>query len=542
MVVPIIEGIQKNVMAIAKHYINNNQETHRSGVNEVVDEVTRMELYGPPFSAAVQKAAGVMCSYNRINGDWACENEETLKTMLKGYYNFSGFVVSDWGATVHDDFTTKDAVQHGLDIEMPRPVRFSETNLQNGINAQNFTMDQIDDRCIRILSSYFMVPEDKRLPCNGGICIDANVSTAENKMLARKLSAMSTVLLKNSGNILPLNLKRKLNILFIGPDATSGCYTHGSGSGSVVTNDVVCPLQAFTNFFGEEYAKEYFTYIDGKSIDDAINAAKKADLVFIFGSAPTGEGKDRVNLNLGGNIDDVIPAVAGVQKSTIVVLTTGGSILTPWRNNVPVILTNFFPGEQVGPALFDIVFGNIIPQAKLPLTFPNIENEQKMSVEQYPGVQTKKFVLQANYTEGQIVGYRWYDKHKIIPAFEFGFGLSYGSCDYSNLQIHGRKISFSIVCDKNEMKNNAAAIACDTPQIYFGYPNAKLNSKIPMKVLRYFEKVCNKETAVIEYEFSDMDVSNWGVDTKEWKVTSGKYDVYVGRSSKDILLTGVFKV
>ena len=340
MVVPVIDGIQKNVMAIAKHYINNNQETYRRGVNEVVDEVTMMELYGPPFASAVSKADGVMCAYNRINGDWACENEQTLKTMLRGYYNFSGFVVSDWSATVHDDFTTEKAIRNGLDIEMPIPKKFTLDAIQQGLDAKEFTMDDIDDRCIRILSRYFMLPKEKWLPCNGGVCINVNVSTPEHKALARKIAAMSTVMLKNTKNYLPLDFERvtssKLNIAFIGPDATTNCYTHGSGSGAVVTNAQVCPLQGFTEMFGEEYANEHFVYVDGKSIDAAANAAKNADIAIVFGSAPTGEGKDRQNLSLGGNIDSVIPAVAASQPNTIVVITTGGSVLTPWRKSVPV--------------------------------------------------------------------------------------------------------------------------------------------------------------------------------------------------------------
>ena len=542
MVVPVIEGIQENVMAIAKHYINNNQETDRNGVNEVVDEKTIMELYAPPFASAVSIAAGVMCSYNRINGDWACENQETLKTMLKGHFDFKGFVVSDWGATYHDDFTTKKAVVNGLDIEMPMEKRFTEETIQNGLNAKNFTMDQIDDKCIRILSSYFMIPEDRRLPCNGGICIDVNVSTNEHKQLARKITAMSTVLLKNSKNYLPLNftevMEKQLKILFVGPDATTGCYTHGSGSGSVVTNDVICPLEAFSNFFGDNFSKANIMYVDGSNVHDTIMKAGLADVVFVFGSAATGEGKDRENLSLDGNIDELIPKVAIVNKNTVVVLTTGGSILTPWREEVSVILTNFFPGEQVGPALFDIIFGNIVPQAKLPLTFPNIENEQKMSIDQYPGIKTKEFNLQANYSEGQIVGYRYYDKHGIKPAFEFGFGLSYGSYEYSNLQIQGRKISFKVSLMEQSRKDSSI-VPCDTPQIYFGFPDAKSKYDVPNKILRYFKKVCSDDGEVtIEYEFNDNDVSNWNVQKQEWEVTSGSYTVYVGRSSKDIQLTG----
>lgn len=148
MVQPIVDGIQQNVMAISKHYINNNQEIHRSGVNEVVDEVTEMELYGVPFAAAAKKSAGFMCAYNRVNGVYACENKQTLRTMLKGYYNFSGFVVSDWGAC----HSTAQSIANGLDIEMPKASFFTEENIQKALDNKNITMDDINDSCVRILS------------------------------------------------------------------------------------------------------------------------------------------------------------------------------------------------------------------------------------------------------------------------------------------------------------------------------------------------------------------------------------------------------
>jgi len=527
LVVPEVLGIQKNVMSIAKHYINNNQETHRSGVNEVVDEVTEMELYGPPFEAAVQHAAGVMCAYNRVNGDYACENAHTLRTMLKGRYNFSGYVVSDWGGT----HSCGKAIANGLDIEMPKHNHITEENVQKALDAGEITMSMINDSCVRILSGWFNLPEDKRYPCGGKVCITANVSTPAHKDLARKLAAKSTVLLKNNGSLLPLDLGglKGKSIALIGPDATTGCYTGGTGSGGVNGLDTV-PPDAALKALGLNV-----TYTSGSSVDDAVKAAKAADLAIVFSSAHSGEGRDRESLSLGGNIDSVIPAVAAVQAKTIAVVTAPGPVLTPWRDSVPAILTNFLPGEQVGPALGDILFGAVAPSAKLPVTFPTKENEQEMTVEQYPGVKTAEFDLQSNYSEGQIVGYRWYDKHNVKPAFPFGHGLTYGTFSYSKLSVSGRTITFTI------KRESGSSDSCDTPQVYFSYPSANTDPKVPAKVLRYFKQVCAPEQQVT-YTFTDRDVSNWDVGAQKWSVTKGTYALSVGTSSQDIKLTGSFTV
>jgi len=518
----VIDGIQENVMAIAKHYILNNQEEHRQDVNAVVDEVTFMELYGPPFEAAAKNAAGFMCAYNLVNGVYACESEQTLKTVLKGYYNLTGFVVSDWGATHSTGF----AINSGLDIEMPQAQHFTEDKIRRLLDSGNISMARIDDACVRILSGYYALPEAKRRPCGGGICIDANVSTPEHKALARRLSAMSTVLLKNEGDLLPLRRSEPLRIALIGPDARAP-YSGGGGGGAVVTDAVVSPLEAFRE------AGLDVVYEEGRTGESAAAVARAVDVAVVFGSAPATEGRDRANLNLTGNIEEIIPAVAAVQKRTVVVLSVPGSILTDWRGQVPAILTNFLPGEQVGPALVDVLFGTVPPQAKLPVTFPKAENDQGMTEEQYPGVKTDRFVLQANYSEGLLVGYRWYDKHAVEPAFPFGHGLTYGKFEYSNLAVVGRKISFAV--------KRIAGVGCDTPQLYFAFPGADADARKPKKVLRFFQKVCYAE-ATVSYEYADRDVSNWDVNRKAWIVSPGRYGIVVGSSSQDIRLTGWFEV
>lgn len=423
----VVTGIQQNVMAIVKHYIGNTQETDRNTVNELVPEKLLMELYGPPFAAAVNGAAGVMCasaaphrhaplarqepnslkstlrdhdrprtgSYNRVNNVYACENPFTLKTMLRGRYNYTGFVVSDWGATHSTNFS----LLAGLDIEMPQAQFYTEANLEAALAAGTVTPADINDRCERILRGYFSVPVDRRAPCGGGICINANVSTPAHKSLARELAAKSTVLLKNTGNILPLT-NRSLRIAMIGPDATKP-YTGGQGSGSVVTNAVVSPFDAFVSY------GLTVTYDPGQTPASAAAAAAAADVAIVFGHTHSSEGSDRSTLVLDGTTDAIIPAVAAAQPNTIVSITVPGAIRTDWRDSVPAILISFLAGEQIGPALYDNIFGGVPPQAKLPITLPIGENDENMTPEQYPGVPGNGFTRQSNYTEGLLIGYRW---------------------------------------------------------------------------------------------------------------------------------------
>jgi beta-glucosidase len=518
---PIIDNMQMNAMAIAKHYILNNQETDRSGVNELVDEKTIMELYAPPFEmAAKHKVAGYMCAYNRINHDWACENELTLKTMLKGYFNFTGFVVSDWGAT-HSDY---EAFNAGLDIQMPDSSHFNEKNLKAALDAKKISMNQIDETCERIMRGWYGLPAEKRYPCDGGICINRNVSTPEHKELARKVSAQSTVLLKNDDNLLPLKKDKTLKIALIGSDASKP-YTAGSGSGHVSDSNVaVSPMQAFerlgyqvTNSTGCEGGKDHR--------DAAASTAADADVAIVFVSATSGEGHDRADLKLssvGGckyAQEDLIEAVAAKQKKTIVVMVAPGPIRTDWRDKVAAIFCAFLPGEQYGNAITDLIFGDTMPQAKLPVTMPLGENDQGMTTHQWPGIPSKDFHghKEVVYSEGQIVGYRWYDKHKVSPPFPFGHGLTYGGYKYSDLKVEGRTISF-----------NVAGKGCDTPQVYISYPEA--TSATPAKVLRYFQKTC--ESTSISYTLTDRDISTWDVNKKQWVVVKGTFGLIVAPASQ----------
>ena len=472
-------------------------------------------------------------------------------TMLKGRYGFQGFIVSDWGAT----HSTVPALQAGLDIQMPNDSFFNNGTIGAAVAAGNVTMARVDDSCVRILTGWYSVPEPQRYPCTdaatgSAICIDKNVTSAAHKALAKKISSLSTVLLKNDFDVLPLDAapSTPLAIALIGVDADQA-YTAGGGSGSVQTNDMVSPLVAFSQIAADSKGMITVSYNSGKSVDDAVTAAKAADVAFVFGSAHTSEGSDRKTLNLEANVDALIPAVGAACNKTVVALSVPGSILTNWRDHVAAILWLGLPGEKVGPALADVVFGVVPPQAKLPVTLPKVDNEQNMTVEQWPGVKTADFDLQCEYSEGQFNGYRWYDAHPgTVPAFSFGHGLTYGGAfEYGPVSISGRTVSVTL-----SRKAGAIAAGCDTPQIYFSYPTADSKAQdfdrsTPRKVLRHFQKVCHTDlstdfTATVIYDFDDEALSSWDADARAWQVITGTFTVSVGTSSQLIKSTATFVV
>lgn len=271
----------------------------------------------------------------------------------------------------------------------------------------------------------------------------------------------------------------------------------------------------------------------GKLDARAARAAAAADVALVFVSATAGEGRDRSSLNLssvahchGVAQEELIEAVAAKQPKTAVVMAVPGPVVTTgWRDRVAAILCAFLPGEQYGHAIADLVFGDVPPQARLPVSMPRTGDDQKMSEHQWPGIPSADFPgsKEVVYSEGQIVGYRYYDKHRLAPAFPFGFGLTYGSFSYAKLAVAGRTVSFTV--------SRTSGIGCDTPQLYLSYPSAASDPAVPAKVLRYFQKTCAASTDV-SYALTDRDLSSWDVDTKAWVLNRGTFGLTVASASQ----------
>jgi beta-glucosidase len=525
MVQPLVKGIQsQKVMANAKHFVLNNQETNRDTVSDDADERTRFELYYQPFLGAIEAGVGsFMCSYNKVYKVWSCENNGTLGVDLRDRLKFQGFVMSDWGAT------HSTSIQQGLDMEMPGDGYFGNTLLQL-IQQGKIPQSVVDTSVMRILTAMYQVGIFEQ---NNTNLISNNVSSAVNNDLARKLSAASTVLLQNKDNILPLDPSNSSKTYAVIGWADKDTFTHGEGSGRVV------PPRVITNLMGvQNKVKGKVLFDRGYDINSAASLASKADVAIIFVGTSSSEGIDRSSLNVDGNGDDLIRAVAAKQPNTIVVVSTPGAILTPWRNQVKAVLTNFMPGQEVGFAIADVLFGDVNPSARLTITLPQGTNDEGFTPEEYPGTGNPPA---AEYYEGLFVGYRWYDQHNIDPAYAFGHGLSYTQFLYSSVKISRSNRNENIARISCTLRNAGERAGAEVAQLYIGYPQL-VNE--PPKQLRGFKKVFLEpgQSQTIDFDLSGRDLSIWDSNAHDWALVKGDFQIFIGASSRDIRLTSQLTV
>jgi len=518
MVQPVIKGIQgEGVVANAKHWVNNNQETWRGDVDEEVDERTQFEMYYPPFEGAVQAGVGsFMCSYNKIRGNWSCENPETLQRDLKERLGFKGWVMSDWGAT------HSMSINAGLDQEMPGAGFMSTEGIKAAMGRGEVSAAKVDDSAVRILAPLFAVGAfDKPNPNTQS----NNVTSAAHNALARALAAQGIVLLKNEGGLLPLPTAN-IKLALIGGEAKSPTV-HGGGSGQVVPYYTSSPYDAIREALGIAASDcsadggACVHYDDGSDVASAAALAKSVDVALVFLGSFSSEGSDRKSLSFGGNSEQLVPAVAAANAKTAVLTTTPGAALTPWRDHVAALTAAFMPGQEYGHALADVIFGGVSPSAKLPLTFPAAENEVNFTQADWPGV--GKHV--ATYSERLLIGYRWYDAHGVEPAFPFGHGLTYSTFSLGGLVAAADGVSVVVT-------NTGAAAATETVQLYLRFPAA---AGEPPKQLKGFAKVQlpPKAQGKVHLPLSARDRSVWDVGTHAWVEAKGDFVVFVGTSSRD---------
>jgi len=543
LVQPVITGIQsQKVVANAKHYVMNNEETNRGSISAEVDERTRFEMYYPAFAGAVEADVGsIMCSYNKINGVYSCENPDTLAKDLKTTIGFKGFVMSDWGAT------HSTSIMEGLDIEMPTAKFMNPDDIKAKIANGTATEAAVTESVTRILRALFAVGTmDVPTSSWSWKKQGTNCTTEASVTSARKLSAASTVLLKNDGAILPLSKGKKIALIGF---AGVGAVVHGGGSGSVVPSYTVSPMEGIA----DQDSGATIKFDDGTNLESAKAAAKDADYAIVFVGTLSHEGGDRASLSLddgcvadgrhgsntqcegnANNQNAMVEAIAGVNKNTIVVMSIPGAVLLPWNKQVAAILTNFMPGQQAGNAIADVLYGVVNPSAKLPITLPNKENETELSPRQWPGYPDPANPAHADYSEKLNVGYRYYDTYSIdfTTGYPFGHGLSYTTFGYSTLTADSKSVSFTLT-------NTGGVQGAEVVQLYLGYPK---EAGEPPKVLRGFQKVNLEQGAKqsVTISLTPKDLSIWDVSSSSWKQIDGTFSVFVGSSNRDIRLQGTF--
>ncbi|OCH96632.1 beta-glucosidase [Obba rivulosa] len=576
-----IQGIQSaGVQACAKHYINNEQEHFRESSSSIVDDRTEHELYTYPFLRSVQaNVASVLCSYNQINGTFACENDQTLNGILKGEFGFQGYVMSDWWAT----HSTAPAVNGGLDMTMPGDesansgtTYFGQT-LVDAVQSGQVPESRIDDMATRILAGWYLLGQDSGYPAVNFDAWNANEGSQVNvqgnhSALIRTIGAASTVLLKNDRNVLPLKAPGSIAIIGNGAGNSSegpngytdrggddGVLAMGWGSGTANFPYLIAPVDAISARAKQDRTSVTSSLSD-TDLNGAANAAQGKDVAFVFITADSGEGYitvegnagDRNDLSAWHSGDALVEQVAGVNNNTIVVVNSVGPILVEaWIDhpNVTALVWSGLPGQEAGNAVTDVLYGAYNPSGRLPYTIGKAVTDYSAQVI-YNGTN----IVQIPYTEGLFIDYRHFDAADIVPRYEFGFGLSYTTFEYSDLTITGSTAGGTrqppgpgtaldpwlhdpVVTVTATIKNNGSVAGAEIPQLYTS-PPASANTA-PFN-LKGFDSVFLEpgETQVVTFNLSRMSFSIWDVVSQRWEIPTGATEISVGASSRDLRLEG----
>ncbi|HEY3704812.1 MAG TPA: glycoside hydrolase family 3 C-terminal domain-containing protein [Terracidiphilus sp.] len=556
LVARLIQGTQsQNIIGDIKHYAFNDQESGRNFVNVTVDKRAAHESDLLAFEIGVLKGkpAAVMCSYNRVNGDYACENDWLLNEVLKKDWKFPGFVLSDWGGT----HSTEKASKAGLDNEQPGHNWFGD-KYKAAVEAGKIPQTELDDHVHRILRSMFETGVVDRPRQRYVVDPIAGLETA------RKIEENSIVLLKNKASVLPLKAGAVKTIAVIGAHSDVGMIS-GGGSAQVdpIGGNALKPFgQGPTHWLEEIWfpssplkaiqarAPHATVKFDvGTDPQSAAAAAKGADVAIVFAYRWESEGMDLPNLSLekykadGKEVDQdaVIAAVAAANPHTVVVLETGSPVTMPWVDAPAAILEAWYSGSAGADAVGNVLFGTVNPSAKLPNTFPKTEADlPRPAIEKPPAMhwsspsqegEAKVPDYGVTYDEGVKVGYKWYDAEKKQPLFPFGYGLSYTTFGYSALKADAGdtvKVTFTLA-------NTGAREGAEIAEVYAALPAA---AQEPPKRLVGFAKVMLKpgEKKPVTVEIEKKYLSIWDESKNDWSLLPGDYTILVGGSSDKLPL------
>jgi beta-glucosidase len=555
-----IEGAQaQGVMADVKHFVANDQEGYagvpllsgtlggRLFVNVSVDQRTLHEIYLTPFEAAIKQghAATVMCGYNRVNGAFDCEDASLLKAAVEQSWGFQGFVMSDAGAA-HNVVAD---LNNGLDFDIADSA-YNAPEVDAALDSGLVSMATLNSHVLRILQTLFAFGFFDRAAYSKS---EQNIDGARDGLVAERVEEGGITLLQDNGQVLPLNGTKDPTIAVIGQ--TAATYVRGSGSSEVSPTSVVTPLNAITARAGTSVS---VIYNDGTVPSQAAAAARSASVALVFVRDSETEGTDKLcmsldcpsvglpDLNNGsdeqytvGLQDQLIDAVARANPNTVVVMETGGPVLTPWRNEVKAVVEAWYPGQQGGNAVARVLFGDADPGGRLPVTFPADASQLPTAgnLSNYPGITGTE-----TYTEGVFTGYRWYDSHGFTPAFPFGFGLSYTTFSYHDLHIAPGGPGQGTVATATALVTNTGTRQGDAVlQLYLSVPSSP-GLPQPPRVLRGYQKasLLPGQTATVTFALNDRSFAYWDSAANGWKVAAGCYGVEVGSSSAeaDLPLSG----
>ena len=527
-----VQGVQgKGVGTSPKHYVANNQEFQRMTVSCEVDERTLREIYLSAFETVAKKARPwtVMCSYNRVNGEYVSQSHRLLTEILRDEWGFDGYVVSDWGA-VSDRVA---GLKAGLDLEMPPAGEYTtDRQIVEAAKSGELSEKVLDRAVERILEAVFRFDENR---------IETKFDKEAHHEFAVKIAQESAVLLKNDGGLLPLDKDER--IAFIGEFAKKPRY-QGGGSSHINAYKVVSAMVALGDRKNVTYVPGFSAESDGKNqkwFDEAVETAKGAKVAVVFAGLPDideSEGYDREHMRLPAVQNELIEEICKVQKNVAVVLHNGSPVEMPWIENVQAILEMYLGGQGVGQATVDVLFGDVNPSGKLPETFP-VRLEDSPTYLNTPGADGK-----IEYREGVFVGYRYYDTRRTEVLFEFGHGLSYTKFEYGELKLSAEEID-----DVDELKvwvdvtNVGKRAGKEIVQLYVS-DRTRRSPIRPIRELKGFEKISLEpgETKTVELVLDKRSFAYYDVEVKDWVCGSGEYEVAIGASSRDLRSVGVVNV
>lgn len=551
-----LKAIQtQNVMAGMKHFALNDQESGRTTANVLIDDRSARESDLLAFEISMKDSGvqSVMCSYNLVNSAWACENPYLLNQVLKGDWQFAGYVMSDWTAT----HSTVAAANSGLDQEQPGSIYFG--SLKQAVQNGQVPQSRLDDMVHRILRAMFaagLVDHPQTIH---------TIDAAGDAAIAQEEEEQGAVLLKNSG-ILPLSTSVP-SIAVIGSHADIAVLS-GGGSAQVqpvggspiaavyptvpgwsaVVWDPSSPMNAI-----EALAPGANVQFDsGSNASSAAALAASSSAAIVFVSQWESEGMDIPSLNFTDVInnppidqDALISAVAAANPNTIVVMENNTPKVMPWLANVKAVLEAWYPGQKGGEAIANILFGVVNPSGKLPLTFPASVNDLPRPVTAQPPDATTPFNV--DYTiDGYDVGYKWYDTKGLTPLFPFGFGLSYTTFSINNPQLtattSGNNVGFQVTFD---IQNTGARDGAEVAQVYLQLPATTNEAKRLVGWSKVIVPAGQSQTGInvqVDANDSSHPLAYWDTNTSAWTIASGTYTVYLGNSSRNLVQVGTFQM
>lgn len=576
MVVPYIKGVQSNGVATSvKHFALNNQEMFRHTSNVKIDDRTLYEIYLPAFKAAVTEGDSwtIMGAYDMYKGQYASQNQYLLNDILKKEWNYKGVVVSDWGAVN----STEQAIHNGLDLEFGSWTNGLSEGNSNAydnyylakpylklIKEGKVGTQELDDKVTRILRLAYKTTMNKNKPFG-------NIASEEHKAVAKEIGEEGIVLLKNQGNVLPIDINKAKKIAVIGENAIK-IMTIGGGSSSLKVKYETLPLDGIKARFGKQadvqYARGYVGDIGGEYngvksgqnlkddrspgeiLNEAVELAKKSDYVIFIGGLnkadfQDSEGNDRKSYELPYNQNNVISALAKANKNLAVVLVSGNAVAMPWVKEVPTIVQAWYLGSEAGNSIASILAGDTNPSGKLPFTFPvKLEDNAAHQLGEYPGNKEELAAgkgkdqnnpINIAYNEGILVGYRWHDTKKIKPLFSFGHGLSYTTFEFGKAKAdkttmaQDDKITISVT-----VKNTGKRAGAEVAQLYIS--DLKSSVQRPAKELKGFEKVFLNpgEEKEVTFSIDKTALSFFDADKHDWVAEPGDFEAQIGNSSDAI--------